>query len=105
MESLKDILAKIQDNDVGKYVKHEWQLYGYRLARGLEDPDRISFYMRLAKIENREMLQRAWDFVKESNAKSKSRLFLWKLTLLKKEKALKSEALKTETPKAETPKS
>lgn len=87
MESLKDILAKIQaNNDVGKYVKQEWQLFGYRLARGLDDPKRISFYMKLAKTEKRELLQLAWDFVKESNAKSKSRLFMWKLTNLKKQK-------------------
>lgn len=99
MESLKDILSKIQEKDVGKYVKHEWQLYAYRLARNLDDLDRVSLYMRLAKNGKRELLQNAWDFVKESNPRSKSRLFLWKLTRLKAEKVEKDkekEALKKE---------
>lgn len=85
MESLKDVLGKIQEKDIGKYVKHEWQLFGYRLARGLDDLDRVSLYIRLAKTEKRELLEKAWDFVKEANPRSKSRLFLWKFTRLKNE--------------------
>lgn len=86
MESFKDVLAKIQDRDVGKYIKHEWQLYAYNLARWLGDMDRISFYMKIAKTEDRNLVQKAWDFVKESNPKSKPRLFLWKLSKLKNER-------------------
>ncbi len=85
MESIKDILAKIAGSDKGKYLKYEWQLYAYRLATYLEDEDRMSMYMKMAKNGNREMIQQAWDFVKESKPRSKSRLFMWKLAELKKE--------------------
>ncbi len=84
MESIAQILANLKSNDSGKYLAHEWQLYGYRLAMWLEDDKRVSMYMKLAKNENRDLLQKAWDFVKESKARSKPRLFLWKLTQLKK---------------------
>jgi hypothetical protein len=90
MESIKEILEKLKANDGGKYLKYEWQLYAYRLSQFLEDEKRISMYMKLAKNENRQILQSAWDFVKESKAKSKPRLFLWKLTQLKKENAEKN---------------
>ena len=86
MESIAEALGRIQTKDSGKYIKHEWQLYAYRLATWLDDADRISMYMKLAKIVDRNLLDAAWDFVKESNAKSKPRLFLWKLALLRKEK-------------------
>lgn len=89
MKSLAEILATINEKDTGKYLKHEWQLYAYKLALWLEDMKRISFYMKLAKNENRNLLQKAWDFVKESKPKSKAGLFLWKLKELKKEIAEK----------------
>lgn len=86
MESVADVLARLSSDDGGKYLKHEWQLFAYRLAKWLGDEKRMSMYMKLAKNEKRDLLQSAWDFVKESNAKSRPRLFLWKLTSLKKEK-------------------
>lgn len=92
MDSLGNILAAMREKSTGKYLAHEWQLYGYRLAVFLDDEKRISMYMKLAKEENRQMLQNAWDFVKESNARSKPRLFLWKLTQLRKERELKEKS-------------
>lgn len=90
MKSLARVLAEIEEKDAGKYVKYEWQLYGYRLAKWLGDMDRISMYMKLAKNEERKVLQEAWDFVKESNARSKPRLFLWKLSMLRKDSPVKA---------------
>jgi len=84
MESIARILANLQSKDSGKYLSHEWQLYGYKLATWLGDMGRVSMYMKLSKNEDRDLLQKAWDFVKESKARSRSRLFLWKLTQLKK---------------------
>ena len=86
MKSIAQALADIQTKDSGKYLKHEWQLYGFRLANWLGDTDRMSMYMRLAKIEDRNMLQNAWDFVKESKPRSRSKLFMWKLGELRKER-------------------
>lgn len=85
MEKLADILAKIQSKDTGKYIKHEWQLFGFKMSEFLEDPKRVSMYMKLAKNENRALLQNALDFIKDSKAKSKSKLFMWKLKQLKDE--------------------
>ncbi|PIR42422.1 hypothetical protein CO058_02470 [candidate division WWE3 bacterium CG_4_9_14_0_2_um_filter_35_11] len=84
MESIAQVLANLKSNDSGKYLSQEWQLYGYRLAMWLGDTERVSMYMKLAKNEDRDLLQKAWDFVKDSKARSKPRLFLWKLTQLKK---------------------
>lgn len=89
MKSLAEILANLSEKDSGKYLKHEWQLFGYKLAFWLGDMKRISFYMKLAKNEDRVMIQKAWDFVKESKPKSRAGLFLWKLKELKKERAEK----------------
>ncbi|OGC51153.1 hypothetical protein A2982_03130 [candidate division WWE3 bacterium RIFCSPLOWO2_01_FULL_39_13] len=105
MKNLGQILAHLEEKDTGKYISHEWQLFGYRLAKWMQDTDRISMYMKLAKNEKRDLLQKAWDFVKESKPRTKSRLFLWKLTLLKKEtagitakdKASLKSALKSQT--------
>ena len=91
MKSLAEILANISEKDTGKYLKHEWQLFGYKLAVWLGDTKRMSYYMKLAKNENRVVIQNAWDFVKESKANSKAGLFLWKLKQLKEEKALKDK--------------
>ena len=84
MKSLGQILININGKDSGKYLTHEWQLFGYRLCMWLGDPKRISYYMKLAKNEDRVILERAWDFVKESaNAKSRAALFMWKLKELR----------------------
>lgn len=93
MQSIGEVLKQIQQNDSGKYLKHEWQLYAYNLANWLGDEKRMSMYMKLAKNEKREHLQSAWDFVKESNAKSRPRLFLWKLTQIKKQNSDKEKQI------------
>ena len=93
VKSLGEILRNIQAKDAGKYLKHEWQLYGYRLANWLDDMERISLYMRLAKTEHRKLLDEAWDFVKDAyHPNSKSKLFMWKLSQLRKERADKEKA-------------
>ena len=45
--------------------------------------------MKLAKNENRNLLQKAWDFVKESKPNSRIGLFHWKF----KEHSLKNEEI------------
>lgn len=78
--------------DKGGYITQEFQDFGYRLAVELDDLSHKSLYMRLAKKENRLLLERALSFVSDAtSAKSKARLFMWKLQQLKKQK---SEATK-----------
>jgi hypothetical protein len=80
-------LLKDWDLDKKKYITREFQDYGLRLAKELNDDKRKSLYIKLAKITPRKLLEEARNFVKDaSNVKSKSRLFMWKLGQLIKEK-------------------
>jgi hypothetical protein len=66
------------------YVSREWQDFGYRLAMELGDPSHKSLYIKLAKEEDRAMLEHVRSFVIDSNANNKGALFMWKLGELKK---------------------
>jgi hypothetical protein len=84
LTSVGDILDKYKLDDRDKYVSREFQKYAYDLAVELNDLAHKSLYMRLAKTTPRMLLERARSFVKDaSNAKSKGRLFMWKLSQLK----------------------
>jgi hypothetical protein len=65
-------------------VSQEFQKYAYELAKELDDLPHKSLYMRLAKNTPRGFMESARSFVKDAtNAKSKGRLFMWKLKQLK----------------------
>jgi hypothetical protein len=82
---LGDILAKYKPDDSAKYFSREFQDYGYRLAVDLNDLDHKSLYIRMAKIVPRAILEAARAFaVDAEHAKSKGRLFMWKVSELKK---------------------
>lgn len=88
-----DIISKYKLEDKDKYVSREFQKYAYDLAVELDDLPHKSLYMRLAKVTPRILLERARSFVKDAtNAKSKGKLFMWKLQQLKAE--TKSEKTK-----------
>jgi hypothetical protein len=67
-------------NDGSKYVNHEFQIYGHYLATQLDSSDKqTGLFIKLAKTENRALLERCLEFVKGVNKpKSKVKLFLWK---------------------------
>lgn len=80
------------------YVTKEYQSYGAWLANTLNDPDRISMYIKWAKEKPRSLLESAYRFTADyPNAKDKSRLFMWKVKELeeqtekKKNKSKKKE--------------
>lgn len=82
---LGDILAKYETRKDGKYISQEFQDYGYRLSIDLNDIDHKSLYIRMAKTVPRAILEAARAFVVDApNAKSKGRLFMWKVSELKK---------------------
>ena len=86
MTSVGSILSKYKIEDTDKYVSREFQKYAYDLAVELGDLPHKSLYMRLAKDTPRVLLEKARSFVKDaSNARSKGRLFMWKLKQLKDE--------------------
>lgn len=78
--------------DEDKYISHEFQKYGYELAKELGDLKSKSLYIKFAKETPRGLLESAKNFVKDAaNVKSKPRLFMWKLQQLKKEAKIKKQ--------------
>lgn len=87
LTSVGDLLSKYKLDDKDKYVSREFQKYAYDLAVELNDLAHKSLYMRLAKTTPRGLMESARSFVKDAaNARSKGRLFMWKLKELKKQK-------------------
>lgn len=83
----KVIQNKFEVKDTDKYVSHEFQKYAYDLSMELGDITHKSLYMRLVKNTPRALIENARSFVKDAvNAKSKARLFMWKLKQLKTKK-------------------
>ena len=81
-----DVLSKYKLDDTDKYVSREFQKYAYDLAEELGDLAHKSLYMKLAKDTPRILLEKARSFVKDAqNARSKGRLYMWKLQQLKLE--------------------
>lgn len=69
---------------------YEFQAYGNRLAEELGDRTHRALYIRLAKKEDRNLLEAARQFVLgQEKAITKGKLFMWKLSELKKQKAEK----------------
>jgi hypothetical protein len=93
-QSTQQLLKKYQLADKGGHISQEFQDFGYRLAVSLEDIAHKSLYMRLAKTEPRSRLEQALAFVTDSQAKSKAKLFMWKLKQLKQ--AAKAESATVE---------
>lgn len=81
-QSLGDILKKfnpLQD----KYISTEFQKYGYDLAVELGDMAHKALYIKMAKEVPRDILEKARYFVKDANARSKGKLFMWKVKEIK----------------------
>lgn len=91
MQSIGNLISnKFNPSDTDKYVSQEFQKYAYDLAKELDDLPHKSLYMRLAKSTPRGLMESARGFVKDAtNAKSKGRLYMWKLKQLKDSAKLK----------------
>ena len=98
MQKIGDTLKKYKFDDTDKYISREFQKYAYDLAEELGDLAHKSLYMKLAKetprgilqARPRGLLESARSFVKDAqNARSKGRLFMWKLKQLKQLKIVK----------------
>ncbi len=84
MQKIGDVINKYKLDDTDKYVSREFQKYAYDLAQELGDMPHKSLYMKLAKETPRGLLESARSFVKDAeNARSRGRLFMWKLKQLK----------------------
>ena len=84
MQKVGDIIKQFNFDDTDKYISREFQKYAYDLAEELGDLEHKSLYMRLVKNSPRGLVEAARSFVKDAqNARSKPRLFMWKLKQLK----------------------
>lgn len=82
-QSIGDLIGE-WDLDKKKYVTREFQDYGYRLAMELGDEKNKSLYIKLAKEEERRVLEKARTFVKDAtNVRSRAKLFMWALAKLR----------------------
>ncbi|MCH7641497.1 hypothetical protein IID22_04855 [Patescibacteria group bacterium] len=89
--SVGNVLRRF-DASEDKYISHEFQKYGYELAKELGDLKSKSLYIKLAKETPRGLLENARNFVKDAiNVESPAKLFMWKLTKLKKDARTKKE--------------
>lgn len=94
MQSIGSLVSKkFNPSDSDKYVSREFQKYAYEIAKELDDLPHKSLYMRLAKNTPRGLMESARSFVKDAtNAKSRGRLFMWRLKQLKDSTRLKNNA-------------
>jgi len=83
MQTVGDILKTFNPIE-DKYISREFQAYGIYLAETLGDYKHKSLYIRLAKTVPRAILEKALSFVKDSNARNKAKLFMWKMGKLRK---------------------
>ena len=82
--AIKSVLRQF-DDDRDKYISREYQAYGVMLAQELDDEKHKSLYIKMARDLPRALLEQARRFVKDANARSKARLFMWKLKQLRQE--------------------
>jgi len=82
------ILEKKQKKEQPKHIFYEFQDFAYRLSSDLNDLKHRSLYFRLAKIEKREILQKARDFaidypISDNKGSSRAKIFMWAFKNLK----------------------
>ena len=87
MKSLSKILQEVKGLDRPTNLHTEFQQYGVFLAESLGDTKHYSLYIKLAKIHDRNLLEEALNYAKGyTTAKSKARIFMWRLKQLRVEK-------------------
>lgn len=90
-QSLRTLFDKYEVKEDKGYITKEFQDYGYRLAVKLNDMEHKGLYIKMAKEVDRSTLERALRFVVDSSARSKAKLFMWKVKELRKEQEGKDE--------------
>jgi hypothetical protein len=81
-ETVGEILKRFNPLE-DKYISREFQAYGIYLSEQLRDYKHKSLYIRLAKTVPRAVLEKALAYVKDANARSRARLFMWRLKKLR----------------------
>lgn len=79
MQSISDIL-KQKGVAADFHNTHEFQAYGNMLAEKLGDPAHRTLYIKLAKVEDRSLLDAALAFAADTEKRGNlGKLFMWKL--------------------------
>lgn len=85
MKRIGQILEEAAHPDRPKNLTREFQNFGVYLAEQLGDTTHYSLYMKLAKEYERSLLEEALSYAKGyTKPKSKARIFMWRLTQLRK---------------------
>lgn len=85
MKRIGTIIEETKNPKRPKNLSTEFQVYGVYLAESLDDTKHYSLYIKLAKITPRALLDEALTYTKGyTNARSKGKIFMWKLAELKK---------------------
>jgi hypothetical protein len=85
MKTMAQVLEETKGIKRPKNLFTEYQQYGAFLAEQLGDVKHCSLYVKLAKTLERGLLEEALTFTKGySKANSKGRIFMWRLTQLRK---------------------
>lgn len=86
MKRIGKILDEAKHPERPKNLHTEFQIFGVYLAEQLDDAKHYSLYIKLAKNTPRMLLEEALTFTKGyTKAKSKGKVFMWRLNQLKKE--------------------
>lgn len=84
MKSIGRAIAESKDSKKDKNNSTEHQVFGSRMAEELDDKKHIALYIKMAKVENRKLLNDALSYTKDyPKVKSKAKLFMWRFKLLK----------------------
>lgn len=85
MKSIAKVISEVKHKDRPKNISYEFQFYGCFLAEELDDTKHYSLYIKLAKDLPRNLLEEALNYTKGYyNAKNKGKVFMWRLSELKK---------------------
>ncbi len=91
MRSIAEILRK-RSFAADYRNKYEFQAYGNRLAEELNDTKHRSLYIKMARDENRNLLEAARLYaLGAEKVAEKGRLFMWKLSQLKNGKQVEDK--------------
>jgi hypothetical protein len=85
LKTVGDVLKNFNPLE-DKYISREFQHFGIYISEELGDYKHKALYIKLAKTTDRALLERALSFTKDSNAKNRGALFMWKLKQLKDER-------------------
>lgn len=87
MKSISQVLEETKTVKRPTNLYKEFQEYGVYLADQLADPKHYSLYMKLAKTVDRRLIEEALTYTKAyTTAKSRAKVFMWRLKQLRKAK-------------------